>query len=154
MWGHRLRENVHCIANALGTNACRAGYKVLYLRLPDFFVDYSLAVAKNKQKEYIKKLQNVRLLILDDFLLFPVQDSYRESLLELLEYRLGKASTIFCSQFSYEGWHQQLGSGAVADAILDRIILGSYKLEIKGEVSMRKRLADEEMKTENINKDN
>ncbi len=134
------------IANALGLNACRAGYKVLYLRLPDFFMDYSLAESKNKQKDYLKKLQNVRLLILDDFLLFPVKANGSDSLLELLEYRLGKVSTIFCSQLSYSGWHQQLGGGAVADAILDRIIPGSYKLEIQRQVSMRQRLAEEEMK--------
>lgn len=140
------------IANALGTNACRAGYKVLYIRLPDFFAEYDLAVAKNRQQEYLRKLQNIRLLILDDFLLFPVNDNCRESLLELLEYRLGKASTIFCSQFAYEGWHEQLGGGAVADAILDRIIPGSYKLEIQGSVSMRQRIAESEEKNESKTK--
>ena len=125
-------------------NACRAGYKALYLRLPAFFVEYALAAARNKQQDYTKKLQNVRLLILDEFLLVPVKPPKKKSLLELLERRSGNTSTIYCSQYSFAGWHEQLGGGAIADSILDRIIHGSYKLEIKGDVSMRQRLAEAE----------
>lgn len=138
------------LANALGMNACRAGYKALYLRPPDFFVEYALAAARNKQQDYTKKLQNVRLLILDEFLLVPVKPPQQESLLELLERRSGNTSTIYCSQYSFAGWHEQLGGGAIADSILDRIIHGSYKLEIKGDVSMRQRLAEAE-KAEELN---
>lgn len=83
------------LANALGMNACQAGYKVLYLRLPDFFVEYALAAARNKQQDYTKKLQSVRLLILDEFLLVPVKPPQQESLLELLERRSGNTSTIY-----------------------------------------------------------
>ncbi|WP_298999678.1 ATP-binding protein [uncultured Dialister sp.] len=59
---------------------------------------------------------------------------------------------LFCSQFAYEGWHQQLAGGAVADAILDRIIPGSYKLEIQGSVSMRQRITESEEKNESKTK--
>lgn len=131
-------------------NACRAGYKALYLRLPDFFVEYALTAARNKQQDYTKKLQNVRLLILDEFLLIPVKPPQQESLLELLKRRSGNTSTIYCSQYSFAGWHEQLGGGAIADSILDRIIHGPYKLEIKGDVSMRQRLAEAD-KVEELN---
>ena len=132
------------LANALGINACRAGYKVRYLRLPDFFAEYAEAEAKNQQLELMKKCQKVRLLILDEFLLVPLTSDQQRSLLELLERRSEQSSTIFCSQYSFQGWHEQIGGGAIADAILDRVIPGAYKMEIQGDVSMRQRLADME----------
>ena len=93
--------------------------------------------------EFMKKCQTVRLLILDEFLLLPLAENQQRSLLELLERRCGQASTIFCSQFAITGWHEQLGGGAIADAILDRIVPGSNIMEIQGDVSMRQRLAEE-----------
>ena len=132
------------LANALGINACRAGYKAKYLRLPDFFAEYAEAEAKNHQLELMKKCQKVRLLILDEFLLIPLSGDQQRSLLELLERRSDQSSTIFCSQYSFQGWHEQIGGGAIADAILDRVIPGAYKMEIQGDVSMRQRLADTE----------
>lgn len=131
------------LANALGINACHAGYKVRYVRLPDFFAEYASAEVKYQQMEFMKKCQTVRLLILDEFLLLPLAENQQRSLLELLERRCGQASTIFCSQFAITGWHEQLGGGAIADAILDRIVPGSNIMEIQGDVSMRQRLAEE-----------
>ena len=132
------------LANALGISACRAGYKVRYLRLPDFFAEYAEAEAKNQQLELMKKFQKVRMLILDEFLLVALTNDQQRILLELLERRSEQSSTIFCSQYSVHGWHEQIGGGAIADAILDRIIPGAYTMEIKGDVSMRQRLADME----------
>jgi len=130
------------LANALGINACRAGYKVRYLRLPDFFAEYAEAEARNEQLTLMKTYQKVRLLILDEFLLLPIGEEQQRMLLELLERRWGQSATIFCSQFDVSGWHSQLGGGAVADAIMDRIIPGSYKMKLEGDVSMRQRIAE------------
>ena len=98
-----------------------------------------------KQKlDLMKECQKVRLFILDELLLVPLSRDQQRSLLELLERRSDQSSTIFCSQYSFQGWHEQIGGGAIADAILDRIIPGAYKMEIQGDVSMRQRLADTE----------
>ncbi|MBR5290941.1 MAG: ATP-binding protein [Erysipelotrichaceae bacterium] len=83
-----------------------------------------------------KNLQKYDLLILDEFLLSPTNESERAYFLELMESRCNKKSTIFCSQWTPEGWHQRLGDGPIADAILDRIINNSYTIVLHGK-SMR-----------------
>ena len=87
----------------------------------------------------MKQLQNLPLVILDEFLLIPTSDQEQRDLLELMEYRCGRASTIFCSQFMPEGWHERLGGSALADSILDRIIPSADTMRIDGDVSMRQR---------------
>lgn len=77
---------------------------------------------QGKYNEYLKKLGKYDLMILDEFLLKSTSESERSDLLELMEIRCNKKSTIFCSQYSFDGWHQLLNGGPIADAILDRII--------------------------------
>ena len=118
------------LANALAADACRAGYPVLYIRLPDFFIEYAHAVSEHKEFDILKKYQKASLLILDEFLLIPADELQQRVLFELLERRYGRGATIFCSQFDVEGWHDQLGGNAIADAILDRITPNSYTITI------------------------
>ena len=73
------------------------------------------------------------LLILDEFLLVTTSTSERNDLLELIEARINRKSTIFASQWLPEGWRERLGGGAVADAILDRIINSSYTIPLYGD---------------------
>ena len=127
------------LANAIAADACRDGWHALYVRLPDFFIEYANAAALHK---ILKKYQKASLLVLDEFLLIPAEESQQRVLLELLERRYGRSSTIFCSQFSPEGWHGQLGGSAIADSILDRITPNSYAITIHGDVSMRQRLSE------------
>jgi DNA replication protein DnaC len=87
----------------------------------------------------MKQYQKYALVILDEFLLIPASDQEQRDLLELMEYRCGQTSTIFCSQFTPEGWHERLGGSALADSILDRIIPSAYTMKIDGDLSMRQR---------------
>ena len=128
------------LANAIAVGACWAGYNVLYVRLPDFFIEYANAPAEHKEFDILKKYRKPSLLVLDEFLLLPADDAQQRILLELLERRFGNVSTIFCSQYNEEGWHDQLGGSAIAESILDRITPNSYKITIQGDVSMRQRL--------------
>lgn len=91
------------LANAIAADACRDGWHYLYIRLPDFFIEYANAAVLHKEFEILKKYQKASLLVLDEFLLIPADDNQQRILLELLERRYGRSSTIFCSQFSPEG---------------------------------------------------
>lgn len=129
------------IANAFGIEACRQERKVRYIRLPELLDE--LAIAKNEADGSFRKVLNrykkVDLLILDEWLLNPLTLEQSTYILELVESRLQVASTIFCSQYSPEGWHEKLGNPQIADAILDRIVHDSYPLLIDGKISMRER---------------
>ena len=127
------------IASALGMNACQSGYKARYIRLPELFSELEAARIQGRYHLVMRQYQKYALVILDEFLLIPASDQEQRDLLELMEYRCGRASTVFCSQFVAEGWHERLGGSALADSILDRIIPSSYSMQIDGEVSMRQR---------------
>lgn len=127
------------ISNALGVNACQSGYKAKYIRLPELFGEFEAARIQGKYQQLMKQYQKYALMILDEFLLVPASDTEQRDLLELMEYHCGHSSTIICSQFTPEGWHERLGGGALADSILDRIIPSAYTMVIGGDVSMRQR---------------
>ena len=127
------------LANALGMTASRSFYTVRYVRLPDLFNELAIARAEGTFRKIMKAYRQTKLLILDEWLLYPLKDSEARDLLEIAEARYKKASTIFCSQFDVGGWHQKIGEPTLADAICDRIVHDSYTIVVQGADSMRKR---------------
>lgn len=124
---------------AFGIAACRNFYSVKYIRLPDLLNELAVARGEGIYKKVMKQYKQVGLLILDEWLLMPLTSTEARDLLEIVEARHKRGSTIFSSQFSPAGWHGKIGEGTLADAILDRIVHDSYTLVIEGEDSMRKR---------------
>jgi DNA replication protein DnaC len=127
------------LANAFGVTASRSFYTVRYVRLPELLAELAVARAEGTYRKTLKQYKLVKLLILDEWLLYPLKDSEARDLLEITESRCKKASTIFCSQFEVGGWHQKIGEPTLADAICDRIVHDSYTIIIGGADSMRKR---------------
>jgi DNA replication protein DnaC len=126
------------IACAFGNAACRKYYNVRYVRLPELFAELAVARVEGTYRKTITQYKKVKLLILDEWLLYPLKDTEARDLLEITESRCKRASTIFCSQFDVGGWHEKIGEPTLADAVCDRIVHDSYTLIVKGNDSMRK----------------
>lgn len=122
---------------ALGHRACRDNRSVLYQRVPRLLEALGLARGDGRYARMLKTLARVQLLILDDWGLAPLGAEQRRDLLEVVDDRHGRASTIVTSQLPVEHWHEHIGSPTIADAVLDRLVHGAHRLELKGE-SMRK----------------
>ncbi len=128
------------ITCALGQTACRQGFTTLYLRLPRFLQDLTIAKADGRYGKLMTTLSKTDLLLLDDFGLTPLSDEHRHDLLEVIEDRHGRRATMVTSQLPVAHWHEAIGDPTLADAILDRLVHNAYKITLKGD-SMRKRLA-------------
>ncbi len=125
------------LACALGQQACRDGYSVLYLRLPRLLQEMPTAKGDGRYAKVMAAMAKTDLIILDDWGLAQFDDASRHDVLELLEDRHGRRATIVTSQFPIEHWHEAIGEPTLADAILDRLVHNAYKLALKGD-SMRK----------------
>ncbi|MHB1632863.1 MAG: IS21-like element helper ATPase IstB [Acidithiobacillus sp.] len=126
------------IACALGHQACRDGYHVLYQRLPRLLADLEIAHADGRYPKLLQRLAKIDVLVLDDWGLETLTDRSRHDLLEILDDRYQTGSTLVTSQLPVEHWHDSIGDPTLADAILDRLIHNAYRLTIDGE-SMRKK---------------
>jgi DNA replication protein DnaC len=120
------------LASALGQSACRKGLRVLYRRVPRLFDELALARVDGSYARVLSRLAKVELLILDDLGLGTPTESQRNDLLEVLEDRYGRASTVVTSQLEQKKWHEWIGEPTIADAILDRLVHNAYKLDLAG----------------------
>jgi len=121
------------LACALGHKACRDNRSVLYRRVPKLFGDLALARGDGRYARIVRALGSVQLLILDDWGLEPLDAQARHDLLEILEERYGRRSTIITSQLPVESWHQVIGDPTYADAILDRLVHNAQRLNLSGD---------------------
>jgi DNA replication protein DnaC len=122
---------------ALGHKACRDGRSVFYQRVPRLFEALALARGDGRHARMLATLARVELLILDDWGLSVLTHAQRIDLLEILEDRNGRGSTIVTSQVPVDQWCEVIGDPTLADAILDRLVHNAHRLNMTGE-SMRR----------------
>ena len=127
------------LACALGQAAVRRGHRVAYRRVPRLFEELALARADGTYNKLLADLLKHDVLILDDLGLAVPKAAQRHDLLEVLEDRDGRASTIVTSQLPVSKWYEWLDDPTLADAILDRLVHAAYKVELKGESGRKNR---------------
>lgn len=127
------------LASALGHQACSQGKKVLYFNIQKLLMQTKMARLDGSFLKLFDKIAKTDLLILDDFGLAHLEQSQQMDLMEIIEDRHGKSSTIIASQLPVGSWYEIIGEATIADAILDRLVHTSYRIELKGE-SLRKKL--------------
>ena len=127
-------------ASAFGFQGCMYGFRVLYFNCSKLFSQLKLSKADGTYNKELDRIQKQEMIILDDFGIHPFDTQSRLSLLEIMEDRHGRGSTVISSQFPVKSWHEIIGEPTIADAICDRIIHSAYRIELKGE-SVRKKYA-------------
>lgn len=127
------------IATALGYQACIEGFRALYFNTTKLFSKLKMAKADGSYLKELAKIQRHNLVIIDDFGLQPLDNQNRIALLEIIEDRHNKGSIIVTSQIPVKGWYEVIGDKTIADAILDRLIHQSHRIELLGESMRRKR---------------
>lgn len=127
------------LSQAIGHQACMMEKKVLYQNTARLLNRLKLAKIDGTYLKELKRIANTELLILDDFGLQAIDNHGREALLDIIEQRYGKNSTIVSSQIPVSAWYDIIGEGTIADAILDRLVNSSHRIDLKGQ-SLRKKL--------------
>jgi len=127
------------IATALGYQACIQGFRVMYFNTTKLFSKLKIAKADGSYLKELAKAERQHLIILDDFGLQPLDSQNRIALLEIIEDRYNKGSIMITSQIPVKGWYDIIGEKTIADAILDRLIHQSHRIELAGESMRRKR---------------
>lgn len=131
------------LATALGFHACQMGYKILYASTSKLMGQLKLAKAKGTNLTELKRIERTDLLILDDFGLQPFDSQVRVTLLDIIEDRHGKRSILITSQIPVKEWYDIIGEETIADAVLDRIVHQSVRVELFGE-SLRRKKSNQE----------
>jgi DNA replication protein DnaC len=120
------------IGAALAQAACRSGRRALCARVPRLVHDLAIARGDGSYTKLLARLAKLDVLVLDDFLIAPLKDSERRDILEVLEDRYGKSSTVISSQLETAKWHAALGDPTVADAICDRLVHNAHVMALTG----------------------
>lgn len=132
------------ISCALGNQAARDGMSVLYKRLSRLLDELALARLNGRLARLLTSIARTKLLILDDWSMAKLTAEQRRDLMEVIDDRHGRASTIIATQVPVDGWHAMIGDPTYADAILDRLVHNAYRIELRGE-SMRRQAAKAEV---------
>jgi len=127
------------LASALGLQACAQGYSVEYFNAQKMFLRLKMARLEGTILKFFDKLAKTRLLIIDDFGLAHLDKQQQMDLMDIMEDRHGRSSTIVTSQLPVANWYDVFGEGTIADAVLDRLVHTSYRIEFNGE-NLRKKL--------------
>jgi DNA replication protein DnaC len=120
------------LANALAQGAIRQGFRALFVRVSRLLEQLAIARASAEYSATLERIARIDVLVLDDFLLAPMTDVERRDLLEVLEDRYGKTSTILTSQLPTKTWHEALGEPTIADAICDRLVHNAHVVTLRG----------------------
>lgn len=123
---------------ALAHAACRAGFRALCVRAPRLVHDLAIARGDGSYARELDRIAKVQVLVLDDFLIAPLKDSERRDLLEILEDRYDRSSTVITTQVPTKNWHEFVGDPTLADAICDRLVHNAHVLTLRGP-SIRKK---------------
>jgi DNA replication protein DnaC len=137
------------LAEALAHNACLKGFTAHSLRLHKFLNELTIAKGDGRYLKLMATMAKYEVLLLDDFGISPISSEQRSDLLELIEERHDRKSTIVTSQMPFKHWHEFIGDTTLADAILDRLVHNAHRIELKGE-SMRKVRNQKEQKSEGV----
>jgi len=124
---------------AFAHQACRQGYSVMYTRIPRLMHQLQMARGEGTYGKELAKLARTQLLIIDDWGLAPLADRERRDMLEILEDRHGRHSTVLASQLPVKLWHDTIGDPTIADALMDRLVHNAHKLDLNGESLRKKR---------------
>jgi DNA replication protein DnaC len=125
------------ISNALANEAINKLIPVKYVRLPDLLYEFRLSEHKGTYHKTLKKYSKFKLLIIDEWLLYPTDLTQQKTIFELVSQRYDKTSTIICSQYEITEWKPLLGDGPLAASIIDRFQHALHVIRIKGDKSLR-----------------
>jgi DNA replication protein DnaC len=128
------------VASAIGHQACALGFRVLYQHSTKLFARMKIAKADGTYLKELSRIERQQVLIIDDFGIQPLDAQGRSALMEIVEDRHGKSSTILTSQVPVSLWHEIIGEQTIADAILDWLVHDAHRIDMKGESLRRKRL--------------
>lgn len=127
------------LAQSIGHTACNQLLKTLYFKSARLMEHIKMAKLEGTYIKLLKKIQKAELLVIDDFGLHGFDNPTRAALMDIIEERHDTKATLLTSQIPVSGWHQMIGQGTIADAILDRLVYASHRIELSGESLRKKR---------------
>ncbi len=135
------------LACALANKGCREGFRAVYYRMPRLLEELAIGRGDGRYIKILEKIEKQDLLVLDDWGIGVLNENQRRDILEIAEDRYNVRSTIIVSQIPIDSWHELIGDPTIADAILDRLVHNTHKIEMKGS-SMRKKKSIAEIQKE------
>lgn len=128
------------LAQCIGVQACHMLHKTLFFKIGILFEKAKLAKVEGNYIKWITMISKCPVLIIDDFGTVPINQENRNLLMEIIDHRYETGSTIITSQIPVSGWHALIGEATIADAIMDRLVYSSHRIELQGESLRKKRI--------------